>query len=287
MTMKTSVIQTFLRSSNLSFVRLSDGLRLQVIPDISFLSRCQKHHFAAFIQDPGIVAEWNLTHRLRLGPRRGQLLFHRLVQRLPDYYYVGSFKVYFSIVIVFQALGTVSFAILQYRTRRAQFDQCFLGEPHLAAAAADHLPRRRLHACFAGDRVPHTQHRHVVGATSREAESTTLFEEVAKILQKFKFHVMFCFVMIAVMVVLSVVEPVGRMVQYDWQITTFTAIWPLSTVVAFHFLLPLVLNPGLMQFYFLTKRRWPGLIGDDVETMVTNVYKPMAYTPNDCFGYIQ
>jgi len=57
--MKTSVIQTFLRSSNLPYVPLSDGLRLQVIPDISFLSRCQKHHFAAFVQDPGMLVVWD------------------------------------------------------------------------------------------------------------------------------------------------------------------------------------------------------------------------------------
>lgn len=59
MTMKTAVIQTFLRSSNLPYVPLSDGLRLQVIPDISFLSRCQKHHFAAFIQSPGLLVVWD------------------------------------------------------------------------------------------------------------------------------------------------------------------------------------------------------------------------------------
>jgi hypothetical protein len=59
MTMKTSVIQTFLRSSNLPYVPLADGLRLQVIPDISFLSRCQKHHFAAFVRDPGMLVVWD------------------------------------------------------------------------------------------------------------------------------------------------------------------------------------------------------------------------------------
>ena len=59
MTMKTAVIQTFLRSSNLPYVPLSDGLRLQVIPDITFLSRCQKHHFAAFVQDPGMLVVWD------------------------------------------------------------------------------------------------------------------------------------------------------------------------------------------------------------------------------------
>jgi hypothetical protein len=56
--------------------------------------------------------------------------------------------------------------------------------------------------------------------------------------------------MIVVMVVLTRVRPVGRLVQYGWQITTFTAIWPLSTVAAFYFLLPLVLNPGLLPFAF-------------------------------------
>jgi hypothetical protein len=59
MTMKTSVIQTFLGSSNLPFVPWSDGLRLQVIPNVSFLSRCQKHHFAAFIQDSGMLVVWD------------------------------------------------------------------------------------------------------------------------------------------------------------------------------------------------------------------------------------
>src|SRR4051794_16584139 len=33
-----------------------------------------------------------------------------------DHYYVNSFNIYFSIVIVFQALGTISLAILRYRT---------------------------------------------------------------------------------------------------------------------------------------------------------------------------
>jgi hypothetical protein len=59
MTMKTSVIQTFLGSSNLPFVPWSDGLRLQVIPNVLFLSRCQKHHFAAFIQDSGMLVVWD------------------------------------------------------------------------------------------------------------------------------------------------------------------------------------------------------------------------------------
>jgi len=35
-----------------------------------------------------------------------------------DHYYVDSFKIYFSIVIVFQALGTISLAVLRYVSYR-------------------------------------------------------------------------------------------------------------------------------------------------------------------------
>lgn len=31
-----------------------------------------------------------------------------------DHYYVDSFKIYFSILVVFQALGTISLAVLRY-----------------------------------------------------------------------------------------------------------------------------------------------------------------------------
>src|ERR1700710_1976270 len=59
MTVKTDVIETFLRTSQLSYVPYVDGLRIQVLPNISFLSTCKKHHFAAFIQDPGFLVVWH------------------------------------------------------------------------------------------------------------------------------------------------------------------------------------------------------------------------------------
>jgi hypothetical protein len=52
------------------------------------------------------------------------------------------------------------------------------------------------------------------------------------------------------MIVLAGVGPVGALIPYDWQITGFVAIWPISVLITFHFLMPLVLNPGLMQFTF-------------------------------------
>ncbi len=86
------------------------------------------------------------------------------------------------------------------------------------------------------------------GATSKEATDTSFFEEVPRILKKFKITIIWCILMIAAVIVLAGVGPVGQLVPYDWRINFFTAIWPLVTVVASHFLLPIVLNPGLMLF---------------------------------------
>jgi hypothetical protein len=88
------------------------------------------------------------------------------------------------------------------------------------------------------------------GATAKEATRTSFFEEVPTILRRFKFTFIFCFIMLFAMIVLAGVGPLGHLVPHDWQIKDFTAIWPMALVVAFHFLLPLVLNPGLMQFTF-------------------------------------
>ena len=54
--------------------------------------------------------------------------------------------------------------------------------------------------------------------------------------------------MTAAMIILAGVGPVGKLVPYDWQITFFTPIWPLASIVSSHFLLPVILNPGLMRF---------------------------------------
>ena len=59
MTVNTRVIKLFLHNNDKPFVPLKKGLRLQVLPDISYLPRCQKHQFAAFIADRGILVVWD------------------------------------------------------------------------------------------------------------------------------------------------------------------------------------------------------------------------------------
>ena len=59
MTVNTRVIKLFLRRQDLPYVPLRDGLRLQILPNITYLPTCQKHHFAAFIADSSILVVWD------------------------------------------------------------------------------------------------------------------------------------------------------------------------------------------------------------------------------------
>lgn len=43
----------------MTYVPLDSLLRIQVLPDINYLPQCQKHHFAAFIQDPSLLIVWD------------------------------------------------------------------------------------------------------------------------------------------------------------------------------------------------------------------------------------
>jgi hypothetical protein len=113
-----------------------------------------------------------------------------------DHYYVDSFKIYFSIVIVFQALGVVSLAVLRYRVEGRNLFFCFL----------DNLKWLPLLTIFLGGLSIHVFQAIVChmlsidmswGATAKEATRTSFFAEIPTILKKFKFTFIFCFTMVS------------------------------------------------------------------------------------------
>ena len=59
MTVNTRVIRILLHMNNMPYVEIQKDLRIQVLPDMSYLPRCQKHQFAAFIADRGILVVWD------------------------------------------------------------------------------------------------------------------------------------------------------------------------------------------------------------------------------------
>ncbi|RVX68842.1 hypothetical protein B0A52_07497 [Exophiala mesophila] len=166
-----------------------------------------------------------------------------------DHAYVNSFQIYFGIVIVFQALGTVSLAVFRYRVENRSLLGAFIENftwllllTIYLGGISMHISQAILSYLFSVDMT--------WGATAKEAKSTSFFREVPIILKRFKFTFGYCIIMITTMIVMAGVGPLGQLVPHDYRITTFTAIFPLGIVVGFHFLLPLVLNPGLMQFTF-------------------------------------
>ena len=160
-----------------------------------------------------------------------------------DHYYVDSFKIYFAIVIVFNALGNIALAVLRYR----------LDEADILKALATNFKWIFLLTIFLGGISLHVSqallcHMFSIdmswGATAKEITETHFFEELGKVLKKFKYMFCWCLLCVAAMIYLAVAAPAL------WRIDFFTAIWPLSTIVVSHFLLPIVLNPGLMLFTF-------------------------------------
>lgn len=59
MTVNTQVIKLFLRRQGQSSVSLTNNQKLQILPSTSNLPQCQKHHFAAFIQESAILVVWD------------------------------------------------------------------------------------------------------------------------------------------------------------------------------------------------------------------------------------
>ncbi|KAK6503550.1 hypothetical protein TWF481_008564 [Arthrobotrys musiformis] len=82
------------------------------------------------------------------------------------------------------------------------------------------------------------------GATAKEKADSNFWIEVPRILKTFKWMYL-TMGSIAVFMIYC-----GCFAPPDWRINDFTAIVPLSTVVAGHLLLPFALNPSLMVFNY-------------------------------------
>ncbi|KAK8074501.1 hypothetical protein PG997_009164 [Apiospora hydei] len=160
-----------------------------------------------------------------------------------DKYYVDSWQVWFSIIIVFNGLGNVALAIMRYR----------IGERSLLYALYENFKWTIMLAIFLGGLSLHVSQALLAhmfeidmtwGATSKEAEFSNFFIEIPKVLKKFKFSMLFSIFFIVAMVIMAQ----APFIPISWRITDFVAILPMATVAVSHLLLPLALNPALMTF---------------------------------------
>ncbi|KAI9684442.1 MAG: hypothetical protein M1829_002252 [Trizodia sp. TS-e1964] len=158
-----------------------------------------------------------------------------------DKYYLDSFKIFVSLIVVFTLLGNTALAVLRYRAEEKSLFRC-LGENFkwillltvFLGGISLHISQALLSHMFSVDMS--------WGSTAKEVEDVTFFEEVPRLLKRFKFTFIWCILCLALMVSGATVFP------ELWKITDFSAIFPLATVVFSHFFLPIALNPALMLF---------------------------------------
>ncbi|ORY65012.1 glycosyl transferase family group 2-domain-containing protein [Pseudomassariella vexata] len=160
---------------------------------------------------------------------------------LYDKYYIDSFGIYVSIVVVFTLFGNFSLAILRYR----------LNQQSLLAALWNNMQWIPLMTIFLGGISLHVSQAllcHFLsidmtwGATAKELEDVNFVEEIPRLFRRFKGTFIFVVLMTALMICGFFVFP------EEWKIKTFASIWPLGMTTVCHFLLPVVLNPALMVF---------------------------------------
>lgn len=162
-----------------------------------------------------------------------------------DKYYIDSWRVWISIILVFTGLGNLALTLMRYRIGDASFISALLENTKWILLLSIFLGGLSLHVSQA--LLAHMFEVDMTwGATSKEAEFSNFFIEVSKVVRKFKFSIAFAVVAIVTMVVLAT-NP-GGWIPYDWLVTDFIAVLPMSTVAASHLLLPIVLNPALMTF---------------------------------------
>lgn len=104
-----------------------------------------------------------------------------------DKYYVDSWKVWFSIIIVFNGLGNIALAVMRYR----------VGERNILYALFENFKWTIMLAIFLGGLSLHVSQALLAhmfeinmtwGATSKEAEFSNFFIEVPKVLKKVSFY---------------------------------------------------------------------------------------------------
>lgn len=162
-----------------------------------------------------------------------------------DKFYLESWKVWLSVILVFTIGGNVGLAVERYRLGQRSligslfenFKWCFMFVVFFGGISI-HVSQALLAHMFCVDMQ--------WGATAKEVERSNFFLEVPKIAKRFKWSMLFCLALIAAMVIMAE----APFIPWSWNITEFVAIFPLALMCACHMLLPIVLNPSLMAFTF-------------------------------------
>lgn len=158
-----------------------------------------------------------------------------------DEYYLPSFSMFITIIVVFTLLGNIALAVMRWRS----------GEKGLLTALGENYSWVPLLSIFLGGISLHVSQAlvsHLIGvdmqwgSTAKEIENRTFFEEIPLVAKGFKWTFCFSIGSAVMMVVLAKFVPVW------WRIDSFVAIGPLALICFCHAMLPIALNPNLIVF---------------------------------------
>lgn len=174
-----------------------------------------------------------------------------------DKYYIDSWKVWFSLVIVFNGLGNIGLATMRYRDE----DTRGIGGGKKIAGFFGHLLTNIkwtfMLSVFLGGLSLHISQALLAhmfgynmswGSTAKEAKVTSFFQEAPLVLKRFKWSLLLSILGIVMMICLG--TGLGGLIRHDFRINSMVAILPLATLLGSHLLTPIVLNPGLMTFSY-------------------------------------
>ncbi|KAJ3154560.1 hypothetical protein HK101_001612 [Irineochytrium annulatum] len=160
-----------------------------------------------------------------------------------DEFYLPSYDILVTTVLVFTFLSNLGFAVLRYRLKECNFFwalwENFCWVPffciffsglsfHCSLALVSHMIGYNMQW----------------GTTAKELENSNFFKEVPKVLGGYKRMYIIFMLLIVMLPVMVYVPPAG------WNITDFTLIMPAALSFVGHLICPIALNPGLMTFSF-------------------------------------
>ncbi|KAK7689381.1 hypothetical protein QCA50_007173 [Cerrena zonata] len=163
-----------------------------------------------------------------------------------DGFYIHSFEIWLATTVVFFGSGNVGFTLLEYR----------LGEKSIVWSFLENIMWIPFFFFFFGGlAIPVSQailahmfsYNMTWSATKKEVERSNFFKEVPKILKRFWFPLIVCFVIIVGIVIVAT-----PLMPIEWRIggDGWAVIFPLSLAAGCHILFPIVLNPWLMIFSY-------------------------------------
>ncbi|KAH8786192.1 glycosyl transferase family group 2-domain-containing protein [Hyaloscypha finlandica] len=160
-----------------------------------------------------------------------------------DKWYVESWQIWISIIMVFTVAGNVSLAIQRHRTSEKNFvyslienfKWCLMFVVFFGGISL-HISQALLCHMFGIDMS--------WGATAKEVEFSNFFIEIPKVAKTFKYTIALSFLTIAAMAIMAK----AGFIPWSWNIDQFVAIFPLVMLCGCHLMLPVALNPGLMTF---------------------------------------